>query len=637
MGLEKKLSKLCMKTIIPLALLMTSFLFGQKVACVGNSLTHTSYPTFGVPGATMIKSNQNSYWNTQEFTDVKNWNPDYVMLLLATNDTAPSNWNSSVAIEFGNDYRDFLTNFGGRFYLGIIPYVMPYAVKVERNQNVDQANSIIRQIALEKGLTVLEFGKALKPEHYWSDGIHLNSDGQKIMANVAYNELKKTVVVIPPKTIEDMILIATYNETQQAIDLDWTDVPQTGNYRLHKSWSEGRVLQPPWWKDFYDKFPVFIKYPKTKVKFVKKLDTSKTDPTGKGREQVDAANEIIKLLRERHTAFLSAPTGFGKTCLGSYFIAEFKLKTVVITHSVLVKDQWKDEIELFTNAKVQIVKGNKPLDPDVDVYIIGVIKSRNMDRYNFTNIGMVIIDEAHIATSTIFSKSLLKFEPKYLIGLSATPDRNDGLHKLLYIYFGPKKYFVEKKETKNFTVVKYNTSYKPEISYRVIRGKTKIDWNKIRSSLECNKDRQAELAQIAIDHPNDKFLILSFLKKQSNGIYNILEKKDEDVELLIGNKKTWNKEARILIAGMKKAGEGFNDPNLTMEILASDTKDVRQYEGRLRTTNCVIWDPVDDYITLEKHWEIRKKWYLERGATIIHKGVQREEKSKELTSYKRFL
>jgi len=264
MNLEKKLSKLCMKTIVPVALLMTSFLFGQKVACVGNSLTHTSYPTylnnkisynvkeFGVPGTTMIKSNQNSYWNTQEFTDVKNWNPDYVMLLLATNDTAPSNWNSSVAIEFGNDYREFLTNFSGRVYLGIIPYVMPYAVKVERNQNVDYANSIIRQIASEKGKTVLEFGKALKPEHYTSDGIHLNSDGQMIMADVAYDELKKTVVVIPPKTIEDMVLIATYNETQQAIDLDWTDVPQTEHYRLNKAWNDSTGTQQLWWLDFYD-------------------------------------------------------------------------------------------------------------------------------------------------------------------------------------------------------------------------------------------------------------------------------------------------------------------------------------------------------------------------------------------------
>jgi hypothetical protein len=67
---------------------------------------------------------------------------------------------------------------------------------------------------------------------------------------------------------------------------------------------------------------------------------------------------------------------------------------------------------------------------------------------------------------------------------------------------------------------------------------------------------------------------------------------------------------------MKKAGVGFNDPTLTMLILATDRQDVIQFEGRIRTTNNIIYDLVDDYKTLETHWEKRAAWYERRGAVI---------------------
>ena len=51
------------------------------------------------------------------------------------------------------------------------------------------------------------------------------------------------------------------------------------------------------------------------------------------------------------------------------------------------------------------------------------------------DIGTVIIDEAHVATKTCFTQSLFKFRPYYLIGLTATPDRADGLHNLYKPFF----------------------------------------------------------------------------------------------------------------------------------------------------------------------------------------------------------
>ena len=336
--------------------------------------------------------------------------------------------------------------------------------------------------------------------------------------------------------------------------------------------------------------------------------------------------------------------GNGRFILGSYMVthnttvgaclsAHFKLKTAIICHSDIIKEQWKETFEEFTSAKVQIVKGKKPLDPTSDVYIMGIQKSSTISREWLEKIGFVIVDEAHICTEKAFTNSLLRFQPLYMVGFSATPDRNDGLHKLLYMYFGPLNDFICRSETKNFTVTKYMTQYKPKINYRLVMGKMSLDWNLVMSSLAENEDRQREIVQIAINHPEEKIIILSSLTVQSRGLYDKLIDAGESVELLIGTKKKWDKTKRILVAGTKKGGVGMDDSSLTMLVIASSTKDVRQFEGRIRTTDNLIYDIVDDNKTLEKHWELREDWYVERGATIVHEGVTSVNSSTQFSTH----
>ena len=95
---------------------------------------------------------------------------------------------------------------------------------------------------------------------------------------------------------------------------------------------------------------------------------------------------------------------------------------------------------------------------------------------------------------------------------------------------------------------------------------------------------------------------------------------------MISNKKKWDEDSNVLIGGFKKIGVGF-DSKMKVLILASDVMDIRQYEGRIRAHDNTIIDIVDDFGTLESHfegvkgkYEGRRGWYLERGATIITEG-----------------
>ncbi len=323
------------------------------------------------------------------------------------------------------------------------------------------------------------------------------------------------------------------------------------------------------------------------------------------------------------------------TALGIYLSTNLKLKTAVITHSKAVREQWNESFNKFTNGtvKVQMVRG-KSIDPRADVYLMGIQKAANMKLQDLISIGTVVIDECHVATETAFTQSLLNFRPCYLIGLSATPDRPDKLHCLFQMYFGNE--FIRREETKKFQVFKYSTPFKPKIEYTVIKGKTVINWNTVISSIENNELRWKIIADIVSINPNEKILVLSRRVAQSKGIYSILKSRGESIYLFTGKASPSDKTQRVTIASIAKAGIGFDDPKLTMLIIASDTADVRQYEGRLRTTNCTIYDIVDKHPSFERHWKLRKKWYIKRGA-VINDDEPRDVDKGELNESKRFL
>lgn len=432
------------------------------------------------------------------------------------------------------------------------------------------------------------------------------------------HEIKKTCIVKPAKT--------QYNDDPQPVQCFAVNVEDDTVY-----------VPLGAWKSFLDPegFPEYDHFTRTNVECSRELFTIETDPKGY-RDQDVVCAEALGVLEENHAVFLALATGFGKSSIGIYFTAHFKLKTAMISHMSVINEQWATEYRKITNAKVQVVKGKKGLDPAADVYIIGVQKAATLTREELSDIGLVIFDEAHIATITAFSKSLLRFQPKYVIGLSATPKRADGMHKLLSMYFGPPKNFIVRKETKNFTVYKIETEFKPEIRYVMVKGVMVPDWTTIINSIEYNEERQQLIADMALEHPEERTLILCSRQEQSRGIRDKLVAAGEEVRLLIGEqrakkepgaprakrvaKKRVDPDApvpRITVAGTKKAGTGFDDPSLTMLILGSDCKTVAQWEGRIRCTDNIIKDLVDDYKTFENHWKIREAWYLERGATIV--------------------
>ena len=381
------------------------------------------------------------------------------------------------------------------------------------------------------------------------------------------------------------------------------------------------------WKELYDTFPNdYYPHPRTKMKCTKTMYTKETDPK-KYRDQDVVVKQALKQLKAEHTVFLALPCGFGKTSAGNYLSCALGYKTLVISHLKIVNEQWVDEYKTHSTAKVQHVKGSI-LDPNADVYVMGVRKAALMPRDAFKDIGTVIFDEAHIATITAFTESMLNICPRYLIGLSATPDRADGMHKLLSCYFGSKKNYIVREETKDFTVFKVQTPFVPNIQYKMAPdGVMTLDWNEVINSLAYNEKRQAWAIKLVMNNPAAKILILTDRVLEAKSLHEKLINAGVDTDILVEGTKShqWNHDCRVLVAGLKKAGVGFDDASRTVLILMTDKIDVRQFEGRIRTVNNKVYDFVDNYKTFESHWsKSREPWYLKRGATIKVIGVKRD-------------
>ena len=61
---------------------------------------------------------------------------------------------------------------------------------------------------------------------------------------------------------------------------------------------------------------------------------------------------------------------------------------------------------------------------------------KKFDLKAFNSFGHTIIDECHRIPSEKFSKALQKVSTQYMLGLTATPKRSDGLMRVLSMYIG---------------------------------------------------------------------------------------------------------------------------------------------------------------------------------------------------------
>ena len=138
-------------------------------------------------------------------------------------------------------------------------------------------------------------------------------------------------------------------------------------------------------------------------------------------------------------AIINAWVSWGKTFTGLAIAGKLGQKTLVVTHTVPLRNQWAKEVEKVYGFKPSII-GSGSMDLSGPV-VIGNTQTlfRNIPaiRHAF---GTVILDEMHHVSSPTFSKIIDSNYARYKIGLSGTIERKDGKHVVFRDYFGHNVY-----------------------------------------------------------------------------------------------------------------------------------------------------------------------------------------------------
>ncbi len=362
---------------------------------------------------------------------------------------------------------------------------------------------------------------------------------------------------------------------------------------------------------------------------------------GKLREEQELS--LNKML-EYDSGILYAPTGFGKTVVCCKMIAERQVNTLIITHTLQLLKQWKDRISEFLDIDEvgQIGGGKNIVTNKIDVASIKTIWNNGKFNNIVKNYGMIIIDECHHLAAFTYESAVNTVNAKYVYGVTATPDRENGHTPIIKMQCGDIRYEVDfKKFNKDLNIpmkvyVKNNhlsfvdkniTDYTiNEINNFIVKDVIRSDKiiKDVKNEFESGKN--ILLLTERIEHmkyfqdklsrfTNNLFLYHGGLGKK------VLKKYDELQEEI--DKKNSNK---IIIATGSYIGEGFDDSSLDVLFLTmpiSGITKVTQYTGRLHRKNkdkkeILVYDYVDDNFRQTRNmFEKRKKTYEKLGYEII--------------------
>ena len=343
--------------------------------------------------------------------------------------------------------------------------------------------------------------------------------------------------------------------------------------------------------------------------------------------QKEVRKECVNLLNSRGSAVLSLHVGGGKTISAINIACKIGMKTLVIVNRLILMDQWEEAIKKFApGAKVwqakpassvkKPKKGEVVITKDEADFII--VNAVNIPKFDFSEISFVIVDELHLIITEVMSAGLRRLNPRFMLGLSATPYRVDGLDGMINCYFGADR--ITRELNREHTVYRIFTKFSPEFTMNKMGG---CDWNSVLNSQAYNNSRNQWIVDIVNGYPERTFLLMVKRVEQGRMLCRLLENQGITYDSLLGKEKYVPTDKRVLVATTGKASVGFDAPKLDTMILCADMggdfyvqaigRIMRKQDGN----EPLVFDLVDNHPSLKRHWQDRGKVYRKHGGQVI--------------------
>ncbi len=361
--------------------------------------------------------------------------------------------------------------------------------------------------------------------------------------------------------------------------------------------------------------------------------------------------QAIQYLSIRGGGILQLPCGFGKTPLSIAIMCHFGYKTMFIVHRENLVDQMYQSLVRFVpGVKIGIIQGtsNLPNCNDVDVIIAMVhslirLTPEQCSQIHVENIGFAVFDEVDIFGSSEFSRTFRDniIQPKYVLGMSATPKRKDGCHKMFELFLGG--YILKTKLNKD----DYNAGDRKKYSQvlcKTIRYTTPNEWkdiynfkggpevNKMYNLLVNDDSRTCHLLhtirQLMISDPSRHVLILSSRREHVHLLATYLEHEGVlstriPIGRYMGGSNKKEREiafaCKIIVATVQSASVGMNIPTLDTLVLALPHREMVQACGRIGRG--IVQNPLLIIDFVDNKSPYFRKWYDYRVGIYKRLGI----------------
>lgn len=363
---------------------------------------------------------------------------------------------------------------------------------------------------------------------------------------------------------------------------------------------------------------------------------------------------------------LVAPTGFGKSIIAASVIATHQVSTLVIVPNTALLRQWRESLMEFLQiddeppvlltptgrrskhqpGTVGIIGDGKNLRSGiVDVALAGSLFERgevvgeSIVSPFVAEYGMVIVDEAqHVAASKVL-EVLSTARAHYVYAMTATPKRDDGLDRILFLECGPLRHEVrvadqvKEQGMRRLLVPRFSVS-RPDLDGRPT-------WHQIVDYISASEERNHLVASDAARamRLGRTPLVLTrrveHARTLSADIGRLADALDASVILLVGSGDDATRRLCLedlyavpsdhplcVVATGNYVGEGFDLNRLDTLLLAGPVAfegTLAQWVGRLHRTregksDVVVMDYVDPAIPmLDGEWRKRMKAYRRLG------------------------
>lgn len=159
----------------------------------------------------------------------------------------------------------------------------------------------------------------------------------------------------------------------------------------------------------------------------------------------DRQAAAVDIMLSHEDGILHAPTGSGKTVMACAIIAERAVTTLVLINKTALAAQWREQIRTLLGIKTgQLGGGRAKTRGQVDIMLLqSLARHAPEDIRELTKgYGQVIVDECHHLAAGSYEHVVSQIGAAWWLGLTATPERKDGLEQVTTWQLGPVRHII---------------------------------------------------------------------------------------------------------------------------------------------------------------------------------------------------